>query len=70
MKEQLSQKYILQHSSLILNIFFSDLGGGVGCTLNKFADDTKEGEVADTPVNCSAFQRLQQVGKIGCQESR
>lgn len=54
--EQLIQKYVFRHTSLILNIF-NDLAAGPECTLNKFANDTKEGGVADTPVNCAALQR-------------
>ena len=33
----------------VLNIFLNDLNGGPGCTLSKFAGDTKLGQVVDMP---------------------
>ena len=42
---------------VLLNIFISDLGEGVECTVSKLADDTKLGEVAGTPEGCAATQQ-------------
>ncbi|GAB0190318.1 mitochondrial enolase superfamily member 1 [Grus japonensis] len=41
----------------LFNVFINDLGDGVECTLNSFADDTKLGGVADTLESCAAIQR-------------
>ena len=38
-------------------IFINDMDDGVGCTLNKSADNTKLGGVADKPDSCTAIQR-------------
>ena len=40
---------------IFFNIYINDLNEGMECTLHKFADDTKLGEVTDMPEN-SAVQ--------------
>lgn len=37
--------------------FISDLDEGAQCTLSRFADDTKLGEVDNMPEGCPTFQQ-------------
>jgi len=41
----------------MFNIFIGDLDNGKDCTLGKFADDTNQGGVVDTPETYAAIQR-------------
>ncbi|GAB0191622.1 mitochondrial enolase superfamily member 1 [Grus japonensis] len=42
---------------ILLNVIINGLDYETECTLGKFADDTKLGEVADTAEDCAAIQR-------------
>ena len=46
-----------QSSSLLFNLFVSEVDDVTECTFSSFADDTKLGGVADTPEGCAAIQR-------------
>lgn len=41
---------------MLFNVFISDPDDGTVCTLSKFVDDTKLGEVCDIPEGWAAIQ--------------
>jgi len=41
---------------VLFNFFINDLDEQLESTLRRFADDTKQGGVADTPKGCAAIQ--------------
>jgi len=41
---------------ILFSIFMNDMGQWIVYILSKFSDDTKPGEVADTPEDCAAIQ--------------
>ena len=47
----------LMLDQILFNIFISDIGSGVECTLRKFADYTKLWGVVETPQGWDAIQR-------------
>jgi len=42
---------------VLFGLFFNDLDEELECILSKFADDTKLGDVVDTPEGCAAIQQ-------------
>ena len=48
---------------VLFNIFISDLGDGIKCTLMKFADDTKLSGEADTLEGRATLQ--EEAGRVG-----
>ena len=51
---------------VLLNVFISDLGEEIECTLSRFADGTKLGIVADTPVSVHYVQNRNYNGSTTC----
>jgi len=41
----------------LFNFFINDLDEELECTLSRFAGDTKQGRVVDTPAGCAAIQQ-------------
>jgi len=42
---------------VLFNIFINDLNNRTGCIHSGFVDNTKLGQMADTPDGCAAIQR-------------